>query len=275
MDAELLLQQLDATIVSTIESPEELAADFSVFPTHLSSIANPEPAVLPGENAGLLHSEFEKNAEHCPNKTALEFMNYSGQVSVWTFGELNMLANRMAHKIVSFGLPRDAAIPICIEKSPSFYVAVLAVLKAGCAFTPIDPSLPAQRKNFMINELGAKAVLANSSIAEELQLPLEALVLDVESDNTVAGQPIHNPVIPDLTPENLAYRLYTSGKPAKISTRIYAYRSPVRLHGPAKSSFPGTQECGPDIPSLKVPDSVEAGVTAFAVCSHYFRHVLL
>lgn len=217
----MLLRQLDGAIVSSLANPTQLAVDFSSFDPALLSMANSRLLHTTDDSHELLHSEFERHAHDTPSRNALEYLNNDGTVAAWTFEKLNQAANQVAHYLISLGLKRDEAIPMCLEKSPVFYICVLGVLKAGCAFTPIDPSLPPQRKLFMIEELGAKVVLTDPTTAKDLLLPPQVRVVDIDDVLRAKSQPITDPEVPDLSPECLAYRLYTSGKlyPTRAGTR--------------------------------------------------------
>lgn len=178
----------------------------------LLSTANTEPLRATDSEHDLLHSGFERHARQNPSRVALEYLNSDGTLATWTFEELNHAANQVAHYLASLGLARDEAVPLCLEKSPIFYICVLGVLKAGCAFTPIDPSLPSQRKHFMIEELKAKIVLADHTTIKGLSLPAVVKEIDIEGALIAKPQPITNPEVKDLSSRCLAYRLYTSGE---------------------------------------------------------------
>lgn len=176
------------------------------------STANPDPFNLTCDEYDLLHSDFERHARDNPSRNALEFLEDSGSITTYTFSQLNQAANQVAHYLLSLGLKRDEAVPLCLEKLPIFYICVLGVLKAGYAFTPIDPSLPVQRKLFMLQELGAKVVLATAITSMDLLLPAEVKIIEIEASGLLDSQPLTNPKVQNLSPRCLAYRLYTSGK---------------------------------------------------------------
>lgn len=236
--AYVLLQQLDKTIISSLSNPTQLAADFSSLGPSLLSMANTKPLYLTGDGQDLLHSEFERHARQNPTRNALEYLSSDGTIATWTFEALNHAANQVAHYLISLGLERDEAVPLCLEKSPLFYICILGVLKAGCAFTPIDPSLPSQRKHFMIEELGAKVVLVDRTMSNDLSLPAVAKAIDIEDALHIKSQPITNPEVQDLSPGCLAYRLYTSGRISLLlSPYKYIYLLFLRLHGTTQSSL--------------------------------------
>ncbi|RPA83004.1 hypothetical protein BJ508DRAFT_77443 [Ascobolus immersus RN42] len=230
--ASVLLEQLDACFASFLTEAESTVFDFSGFSKQLLSISNENYLVLGEENNDyLLHTAFEKHAQTNGSKVALEFLHDDDKLQKLTFAEMNQAANRVAHFILAKGISRDEAVPLCLEKSPSYYIAVLGAMKAGAAFTPIDSTAPDQRKKLMINELGAKLVFANSKTIKNLgELGVSAEVVDIDSVISGTGQK-ENPVVKDLTPECLVYRLYTSGStgvPKAVSLEIKSALQTIR-----------------------------------------------
>lgn len=126
------------------ESPE--STDFCLQSTHL-------------------HAQFEKFASHSPHRVALEFRKdiKSGDpsnVTTWTYEQLNDKAEVLAlHLIHRFGQLTDEVIPICMERRPELYVAILGVLKTGGAWCPIDPSFPARRRHDLIARTRARILV--------------------------------------------------------------------------------------------------------------------
>ncbi|RPB02033.1 hypothetical protein L873DRAFT_1788049 [Choiromyces venosus 120613-1] len=219
----VLVRQLNCAIVSSLDQPSNSAADFMSFGQDFLSYANSLPVNIYDKSSPvLLHTEFERHAEENSSRNALEYLNKDGEITAWTFEKLNQAVNQVAHYLISKGVKRDDAVPLCLEKSPMFYICVLGVLKAGSAFTPIDASLPEQRKMFMIEELGAKIVLATKETAQGLKIPEGVELVDIASED-LSSWPVSNLVIEDLNKNCLAYRIYTSGstgKPKAVSLEI-------------------------------------------------------
>ncbi|KAL0265124.1 NRPS protein [Diplodia seriata] len=181
----------------------------------------------------LLHSAFERNAEATPHAVALDFQHADGSRGRWTFNELNQISNQIAHALLQHGVGFDEAVPICIPKSPHYYASVLAVLKAGAAFTPIDANLPLSRKQFMLQELGAKVVISNAVV--DTTWCGEAKVLFVEA---IGSSSTHNPNITGLKPDHLAYRLYTSGSTGTPKAVSVEHRNPVQTVEASRTIIP-------------------------------------
>ncbi|KAK6361867.1 hypothetical protein TWF730_005578 [Orbilia blumenaviensis] len=173
-----------------------------------------------------VHHLFEKHAAETPNNSCLEFLqDETDEVETWTFKKLNETSNRIAHLILQNGISRDEAVPVCLDKGPFYYACILACMKAGVPFTPIDPVAPVARKVFMIEELQARHVLSIPDRFNELGLDDNIKILDISNEESLKKLSSQNPQVPDLTERCLAYRLYTSGstgQPKAVSLEVGA-----------------------------------------------------
>ncbi|MFH1488093.1 MAG: amino acid adenylation domain-containing protein, partial [Pseudomonadota bacterium] len=153
-----------------------------------------------------LHQFFEDQVQRTPGAVAAEFES----ISV-TYGELNRRANRMAHYLIAQGAGPDRPIGLCMDRSIDTVTAILAVLKSGSAYVPLDPAYPAARLRYGIDHSDAVLLLTRRALLD--RLPEEkrdkALCIDRLGDR-IDRCPDHNPDV-SLDRENLAYILYTSG----------------------------------------------------------------
>ncbi|SMQ23000.1 arthrofactin-type cyclic lipopeptide synthetase B [Pseudomonas helmanticensis] len=124
-----------------------------------------------------------------------------------TYAQLNQRANRLAHHLLGLGVQPDDRIAVCLRRSPDMLVALLAILKAGAGYVPVDPAYPAERIAYLLQDSAPMAVLAQASTADLLgSVPL------IDLDNPTWQQLSEsNPQLPTLTPAHLAYVIYTSG----------------------------------------------------------------
>ncbi|MGS0897494.1 amino acid adenylation domain-containing protein [Burkholderia stagnalis] len=152
-----------------------------------------------------LHTRFELHAEARPQQVAVAV----GEVSL-TYGEANARANQLAHWLRGRGVGPEVKVAVCLERSVDLIVALIAVLKAGGVYVPLDVSFPADRLAYMAKDSDAVLIITQASLREALQaLPVERLHLD-DGWAPVAAMPSTNPA--NLTvEENLAYVIYTSG----------------------------------------------------------------
>ncbi len=158
-----------------------------------------------------VHKLFEEVVASHSNHTALKFVDdINGKTLSLTYLELNKRANQLAAYIRKNGVENEDVIAISIDRSVEMIVSVLAVLKAGCAFLPIDVSLPKERIKFMLHNSGAKIILTR--IKEGIIFEgFNGRVINLdEEEKKVADQPdINNSIETDS--QNLAYLIYTSG----------------------------------------------------------------
>src|ERR1019366_658928 len=138
---------------------------------------------------------------------------------------LDAAANRLAHHLIAQRIGPESLVGIAMERSIEMVVALLAILKAGAAYLPLDPQYPAERLRFMLRDSGAKLVLTTSEIAQRLtpdgneSKDTDATPLLLLDDPAVgpdlASRPDAAPTDKDrttpLNPSNLAYVIYTSG----------------------------------------------------------------
>ena len=130
-----------------------------------------------------------------------------------SYGELNARANRLARQLRDRGIGRDQLAAVALERSVELIVGVLAILKAGAAYLPLDPDYPADRLLHMLRDSGAGLVLTQAALLERLtpviaEAATEAWTIDVENEAESAEQ---GNLDIALAPESLAYVMYTSG----------------------------------------------------------------
>jgi len=152
--------------------------------------------------ADTVHAAIAAQARATPTAVALLYRDES-----LTYAELNARANRLAHCLAAYGVGPETKVGVALPRSVDLVVCLLAVLKAGAAYVPLDPSLPADRLHYMINDSGLTVVLARQ--AASLSWPAGLRTLDPGTLD-LAAQPASDPVM-EVHPENLAYVIYTSG----------------------------------------------------------------
>ncbi|WP_227371235.1 non-ribosomal peptide synthetase, partial [Mycobacterium fragae] len=124
-----------------------------------------------------------------------------------TYGELEEAANRLAHLLVGRGVGPGDCVGLLFERSAEAIVAILAVLKTGAAYVPIDPALPGARIGFMVEDAAPVAVVTTAGLRSRLD-GFDLVVIEVD-DPAVGAQP--GGALPVPAPEDLAYIIYTSG----------------------------------------------------------------
>ena len=167
-----------------------------------AGLANPHGALGHGL---CIHELVQMQAAQSPNMPAVAF----GAAQL-TYGELDKRANQLAHYLQKCGVGPDTFVAICVERSLELPIALLAVLKAGGAYLPLDPTFPAGRLALMIEETQPVVLLTQQKFAgDDLARTVTTLCLDLPSDE-LSQQPDVLPTS-DVTPRHLAYAMYTSG----------------------------------------------------------------
>jgi amino acid adenylation domain-containing protein len=169
------------------------------------------------------HELFEAQAARTPNRTAV---CYDGEHL--TYESLNERANRLAHYMKARGVGVDAPVGVYLQRSLDLAVAFLAVLKAGCAYMPLDPSHPRERLAAALADSGARMVLTSSdALASWPELEARAVCLDSER-REIDSQPAANPR-PRGDDARLAYVIYTSGSTGSPKGVMMCERALVNL----------------------------------------------
>ncbi|OXR28395.1 non-ribosomal peptide synthetase [Pseudomonas umsongensis] len=144
-----------------------------------------------------------------------------------TYGELDQQANRLAHKLIEFGVGPEVRVGVAMQRSEHLLVALLAVLKAGGACVPLDPDYPAERVAYMLEDSRALVLLTEAQVAKSLSVASDTQVLLMDS-LSLAAYPISAPVT-GVTPDNLAYVIYTSGSTGKPKGVAIVHRNVLAL----------------------------------------------
>lgn len=215
----VMLEQLDDVLAFILANPAKPIAD---------SLAAIRPSLLSTWNGALqestefslqaphLHAQFESFASCSPHRVALDFRKdihseKSSDNTTWTYEQLNDRAESFATRLIHrFGPLTDDVIPVCMEKRPELYIAILGILKTGGAWCPIDPSFPARRRHHLIARIGARIlVVAEPKPAGSTDgIPQGVTTVDINClEDTVAG--VFK--TPSAKMGSLAYLIWTSG----------------------------------------------------------------
>ena len=154
---------------------------------------------------GSLHSLFESSADREPERQALVFGERS-----FTFLELEQRSNRIAHQLRDMGAQPGQLVGVCLERTPDLVATLLAVLKSGAAYVPLDPAYPADRIAYVLGDAGAAILVTEDKVLEHLgKTPCRILSLAGDAgriEKTAASRPE-----PLAGSDDLAYVIYTSG----------------------------------------------------------------
>ncbi|MEI9849778.1 MAG: amino acid adenylation domain-containing protein [Sphingomonas sp.] len=152
-----------------------------------------------------VHRLFEQQAERSPDAPAVS--SHGRELS---YGALNRNADVLARRMRGLGVGRDDIVAVCMERGIAMVTAMLAVLKSGAAYLPLDPSHPADRIAFMLTDSGARLVLSDSAAAGDIPAT-DAGILLVDEEHDVADDAADPGAGCDVAADDLCYVVYTSG----------------------------------------------------------------
>ncbi|HXO80443.1 MAG TPA: amino acid adenylation domain-containing protein [Mycobacterium sp.] len=139
------------------------------------------------------------------------------------YAEFDSAVNHIAEVLRAKGVERDECVGVIVPRSPQMVVAIHGILRAGAAYVPIDPGYPEARVHTIIEDSGARIIVAGTEFAEIA----DDLGVDRVEPSIVAADPVE----PLASPEDLAYVIYTSGSTGRPKGVMVEHRSVVnRLH---------------------------------------------
>jgi nonribosomal peptide synthetase DhbF len=172
---------------------------------------------------------FEAQVQCSPEASALVF-----EESTLSYGELNLRANRLAHFLIGQGIGPESLVALALPRSIEMVVSLLAILKAGAAYLPLDTDYPAERLAFMLQEAQPACVITSAQNAQHLPGTIAHLLLDSPGTVRILSQQLKtNPSDLErrqpLSPHHPAYVIYTSGSTGTPKGVVIPHQAIVRL----------------------------------------------
>jgi amino acid adenylation domain-containing protein len=168
-----------------------------------------------------LHGLFEETARSRPDAVAV--LAEEGAQERLTYAELDRKADALAHRLQELGVGLESPVAVCMNRSAELVTSLLAVLKSGGAYVPVDPGYPDFRKVFMVEDSGAQVVLTQAQLEETLpKTGPTLLAVDAIWDELDGGEPERW-----ADPGSQAYVIYTSGSTGKPKGVMVEHRSVV------------------------------------------------
>ncbi|MEI1422792.1 amino acid adenylation domain-containing protein [Bacillus cabrialesii] len=178
-----------------------------------------------------LPEQFEKQAALSPDAIAVVYEDQS-----LSYAELNERANRLARMLISEGVGPEQFVALALPRSLEMAVGLLAVLKAGAAYLPLDPDYPADRIAFMLKDAQPAFIMTNTKAAESIppaenvpKIVLDDLELEKKLNTYPADNPDNTDRIQPLSPLNTAYVIYTSGSTGVPKGVMIPHQNVTRL----------------------------------------------
>ncbi|WP_338770031.1 amino acid adenylation domain-containing protein [Massilia sp. METH4] len=230
--AQRMLRRYADLLERVTAAPDQpLAAFDALLPEERTAIAQ-QPAVA--MNEGSLHRLFEAQAARVPDVVALR----CGGASM-TYGELDARANALAHALLARGVRPEDRVAVCLPRTMDLPAALLAVLKAGAAYVPVDPAYPAAYIETVLRLSGAVLVITADGIGDVALGTCPQLRL---SDAALAV-PAHAPRV-DVAPHQLAYVIFTSGSTGEPKGVAIEHRTVCTFLDWAAAEFPLEERAG-------------------------------
>lgn len=231
-----IADQLRLLLEGAVVCPDTLLGDLPLLTeAQRSQILiewNSEPALQNGEEA--VHRLVERIVQQQPQTVAATF-----ESEEITYREMDERANQLAHYLIAAGVQREDLVGISLDRSFEQLVAVLAVLKAGAAYVPMDPMYPVDRLEYMLADAKPKYLLTESylrgkwGIADDVGT---ALLFPREMEAVLAEQDRQAPKT-DVQVDQLAYIIYTSGSTGRPKAVMVPHRGLINIALSAIQTF--------------------------------------
>ena len=165
---------------------------------------------------------FETQVSKTPNNIAIAFEDKK-----MTYKELNEKANSLANYLISKGVKQKEIIGLRLNKSLEMIIGIIAIIKAGCCYLPINMQYPKDRVEYMLKDSKAQLLLGTKESLDEFDIKIEKI------DISLAEEKIYNQKKQNLklkiSPEDLLYIIYTSGSTGKPKGAMICHKNVVRL----------------------------------------------
>ncbi|MFD4470062.1 non-ribosomal peptide synthase/polyketide synthase [Rhodococcus sp. NPDC058505] len=189
-----------------------------------------------GADAGVdatLAELFDAVARTHPGRVAVR---YGGDTL--TYADLDGRSNRLARGLIAMGVGPESLVAVALPRSADLVVALLAVIKAGAGYLPVDPTYPAERIEFMLSDAAPACLLTGSGVEAVRPAGLPVVELDRVDLAAVSAAPVTDAerIVP-LTPGNVAYVIYTSGSTGRPKGVLVPHRNVARLMANTESVY--------------------------------------
>lgn len=220
---ERLVSHFVTLLTDSVARPDHPIADLEILPSgeraFLLERWNGNRPPYPRDTT--IHALFEAQVAENPDAVAL----ISGD-STLTYGALNEQAHALAHRLLAAGVAPDSLVAVTVERSPEMVIALLAILKAGAGYLPLDSTLPPQRFSLLLAQSNATVLLTTAALHTQLPLLPHVEVLYIEEGVETSSPSIP---FPPVTADHVAYAMFTSGSTGTPKAVAIPHRAVVRL----------------------------------------------
>ncbi|MFF6983659.1 amino acid adenylation domain-containing protein [Streptomyces sp. NPDC008343] len=206
-----LLGHFLTTLEAAVERPDERLSALPLLtePERRAALDDWNATRAPLPQDACLHHLFEEHADRRPDAAAV----VCGGLGGWsiTYRELEQRANRLAHRLTESGAGPDRTVALCLRRGPGLVTAILAVLKAGAAYVPLDPEYPAELLGLLLRDAAPPIVVSDAELVGRLPLDPGTTRILLDCDRReLESLPATRPAVP-VTSRDLAYVIFTSG----------------------------------------------------------------
>ncbi|WP_037664771.1 AMP-binding protein, partial [Streptomyces griseofuscus] len=240
IDPELVLSLMDTAtgrlVQALDEAPETPLHTLPVLDdTHLSEVLGDWKDAGREVPVGVLPVLFEEQVARTPDAVAVVFEDLK-----LSYGEVNERANRLARLLVEQGAGPERFVAVALPRSADLVVALLAVLKTGAAYVPIDPDYPADRIAYILEDARPMSVITGYGAERVLPEGTPHVLLDDSAtlralETRAGGDLTDEDRLAPLNAASPAYVIYTSGSTGRPKGVVVEHRSVVRLFGATES----------------------------------------
>ncbi len=177
-----------------------------------------------------IHQAIERQVAAQPDARAVTFGHQS-----FTYADIDTRANRLAHRLIDCGVGPEVRVGVAMQRSDQLLVALLAVLKAGGTYVPLDPDYPADRVAYMLEDSRARVLLTGTEVAAILTVGGDTQVLLLDQLDLSANSAIAP--VTDVCADNLAYVIYTSGSTGKPKGVSITHSNVMALSDWSKNTY--------------------------------------
>ncbi len=186
-----------------------------------------------------VHRKFEELVAANPDAIALTFTEVEEKLALTeqlTYDEVNKRANRLARLLRKNGVTRDTVVGISLPRSFDMAISMLAILKAGGAFLPIDPTYPEDRIKHMIEDSGTNILISIEQISKNYKF-YNGKIINLDSGKELINAEDNTNLDNTVYPENLAYIIYTSGSTGLPKGTMLSHKGLLNLSLAQKDAF--------------------------------------
>jgi amino acid adenylation domain-containing protein len=217
-------------LLQVLEHPADHLDKNALFPQEerLRILQEFNDTAAPFDSHKTMHGLFEEQAERTPEATAVEAVDQT-----LTYGELESASNRLAHLLMSKGVAPGSLVAVTMDRSSGMIQAVMAILKAGAAYVPLEPYLPDTRIARIMASLQIEVMVTRDQFLPKIQrmkpeVPSLASVVSLDREEEIEAQPDRRPDV-EVPSTALAYVIFTSGSTGTPKGVMEAHRPAVNV----------------------------------------------